>query len=425
MLLLIPTAIYACLPARDHLLFPFKKTVLIISGVVAFHMFALSFLGAFTGIHWQWLYAIGTILLFPLIYITIDYNLRRKLFCFFNSTMIVTNAMLYGSLLAAPLELGNASHVPLAQSTLIILLVTALFGAIHYKTITVAITYLVETDPIGMKHRNGTIVTFVLTVLFIYVIPNDPAVVMTGRTRITTLLFLILAPLAYILIFNALWRISKNMAENERLRKDHDLLEMERKRYDEIRAYMEDTKKQRHDFRQHLLVIDEYAKNGETDKLQEYIKQFSNILTDRHKAFAPNPAVDAVVSHYAGMADDQNTKVDWKIILPADLPVNESDFITIFGNLIENALIATRKLPEEKRSVSVTASMLSDAILGITVKNPYKGKIKTGKNGLPTSDKAGHGIGMDSIDTVVRRYNGALNISTDDHLFTVSVLLYL
>ena len=61
----------------------------------------------------------------------------------------------------------------------------------------------------------------------------------------------------------------------------------------------------------------------------------------------------------------------------------ESDFIAIFGNLMENAVHATADLPEEKRNIQVNVRMLSDAMMGLTVKNPYEGTIRLKKNGLP------------------------------------------
>ena len=68
--------------------------------------------------------------------------------------------------------------------------------------------------------------------------------------------------------------------------------------------------------------------------------------------------------------------------------------------------------------------MLSDAMLGLSVKNPYEGSIKLNKNGLPRSGKAGHGIGLSSVKAVVNRYDGSLEINTDDNLFTAGVLMY-
>ena len=61
------------------------------------------------------------------------------------------------------------------------------------------------------------------------------------------------------------------MSENAQLQQSHAMLKMEEKQYRILRSYMEETTTLRHDFRQHLLTIEELAKQGNTEKLLEYI----------------------------------------------------------------------------------------------------------------------------------------------------------
>ena len=144
-----------------------------------------------------------------------------------------------------------------------------------------------------------------------------------------------------------------------------------------------------------------------------------------HRAqIAANPALDAVAAHYESVAEMQRTHIKWLIELPSELPVKESDFITIFGNLVENALFAVSSIPETERTVHVNVRMVSDAMLGLTVKNPYKGTVKFGRDGLPKASRAGHGVGLQSVKFVVDRYGGAMDIDAENGLFSVGILLY-
>lgn len=68
--------------------------------------------------------------------------------------------------------------------------------------------------------------------------------------------------------------------------------------------------------------------------------------------------------------------------------------------------------------------MLSDAMLGVSVSNPYTGKIRLGKNGLPHGGKAGHGLGLASVASTVQRYRGTLDIRTENNVFAVDILMY-
>lgn len=424
LLLLVPTAIYALLPLRDTLGDAFRKKIVLLCGAILGLIIVLSLLGGALSIAPKRIYFIGLLPLFGIYYAITDDRLVKKLFCFLNSTMIVMNALVYGIILAAPIELENPETVYRILSGLICLLCAAALGVIYWKTLTVKIPYLINSEALALHWRYAVLVPAIVALMFYWVVPRSAAVVMTGRVRITILVFLMLGPITFLMVYQAFWRIAVNLWENAQLKAENELRQMESKRYEELRSYMNETRAMRHDFRQHLLVLDEYAKNGETEKLTDYIMQFTASLADHKGSFAANPAVDAVASHYDQTAQSQNTHIKWLLELPEVLPFVESDFITIFGNLVENALHGVETLPEEKRSVHVTARMLSDAMLGLTVKNPYEGVIKLGKNGLPKSTRSGGGVGLSSVEAAVHRYNGVLDINTDDGVFTAGVLLY-
>ena len=113
--------------------------------------------------------------------------------------------------------------------------------------------------------------------------------------------------------------------------------------------------------------------------------------------------------------------------LPQDLPINESEYCALLGNLIENALRAVKTLPESRRRVKVISSLLSESIIGLSVENPFSGTITLGKNGLPVSDSVNedeHGIGLMSVMNTVKRHDGSMNITTEGNVFSVDVVLY-
>lgn len=445
LLILIPTLIYALMPLRSFLRFSVRKTISIALPVLAVIIILMALLGANVHFHFKWIFIMALIPTLALHVGLVDTKMSMKLFCFFNSTMIAGNSILYGMILAAPLEKDD-SYITIQPVTALICIGIAIaLGAIYYKTLVTKIAYLNSSESLNINYAFAISVTVFISVLFFWVMPNYSSVVMTGRVRITILAFLLLGPGAFQLVYHAMWRVAVNLTENAQLRESNELMAMEQKRYEELRTYMNETRRLRHDFRQHLLVIDEYASQGEAEKLKEYIDQFTETLKDHRSEIAANRVLDAVASHYESMAENQNTHIKWLIELPADLPLKESDFITVFGNLVENAIIAVRELPEEERSIQVNARMLSDAMLGITVKNPYEGKIKLGRDGLPKTSRSiksgkkdkeetsgtsqtgawdGHGIGLHSVKVVVERYSGAMDIDVEGGVFNVGVLLY-
>ena len=85
---------------------------------------------------------------------------------------------------------------------------------------------------------------------------------------------------------------------------------------------------------------------------------------------------------------------------------------------------AVRVLPAESRRVKVMSSMLSDAMLGLSVDNNFAGNITLVRNGLPVSSRENHGTGLISVMNTVNHYCGNLDISTAGNVFSVSIILY-
>ena len=117
--------------------------------------------------------------------------------------------------------------------------------------------------------------------------------------------------------------------------------------------------------------------------------------------------------------------VDWRLELPRQLAIPEADFCMMLGNLLENALHASQKLPPEQRQVKVLARMLSPAMLGLLVENRYDGVLKRQQGILHSTKHDGMGIGLVSIQTAVSRYGGSMTVETENGLFRVNILLNL
>ena len=260
-----------------------------------------------------------------------------------------------------------------------------------------------------------------------WITPISPKVVMTGRVRpISLVLYAIIPVVVFILIHILFWTTAK-LTESARLQQENNLLQMESKRYNELKNYMNETRALRHDFRQHILVISELANQENIDELKNYLSQLTEKARKSYINYCANHAVDALASHYDRIAKSQETKISWSLELPATLPINEADYCAMLGNLTENALHAVKNLPEEMRTIKIISSMPSAFILGISADNPYGGNLKFDKDGLPRStskEHEGHGLGLISVKNTVEHYGGSMNINAENEIFSVDIILY-
>ena len=161
------------------------------------------------------------------------------------------------------------------------------------------------------------------------------------------------------------------------------------------------------------------------EELKSYLHQYESELSEHRPSLCANAAVDALAGYYDHAAGQQSVPVEWKLALPRQLPMPEADLCTILGNLLENALHASQKLPPEERQVKVLARMLSPAMMGLMVENRYDGVLKKQGGVLHSTKHDGQGIGLVSVETAVHRYHGNLTVETGGNVFRANVLLNL
>lgn len=104
--------------------------------------------------------------------------------------------------------------------------------------------------------------------------------------------------------------------------------------------------------------------------------------------------------------------------------MRELDIYSLFGNALDNAMNAVKEVDDiSKRNISVIVRRIGDAVI-IHIENNFAGSVSFVDGLAQTSgDKNFHGYGMKSIKTIVDRYNGTMNMSSNDNLFALNIMI--
>ena len=210
------------------------------------------------------------------------------------------------------------------------------------------------------------------------------------------------------------------------------LVEKEKNQYRRIKKDMEATAKLRHDMRHHLLGLEGYLENGDSDGAQAYLRKLmSEAKPDENIILCDNCAINAVVCYLFERAKQCGTEVTSALIIPEALPDSENDLCVVLGNLIENAVEACERQQSGKRFIHTAASFTDKKNFCISVENSYDHEIQYDENGNCLSSKritsASHesGIGISSIDSIVKKYNGTISRTVRETTYKVLLLLEL
>lgn len=201
----------------------------------------------------------------------------------------------------------------------------------------------------------------------------------------------------------------------------HELIETHYREVDNMYRKMRGW---RHDYRNHIQAMKAYAALEDWDAIKRYLDLLDNDLTTVDTVIKTgNPMTDAILNSKISLAGSKNIKVIADAYIPVKLQLSEIDLCCIIGNLFDNAIEASVKLPEEERLIRVYMD-LRNTQLYISFTNFTAGKKMQKEGKLFRSTKGeGHGFGLIRIDAIVERLDGYISRNSEDGAFTTEILL--
>ena len=192
--------------------------------------------------------------------------------------------------------------------------------------------------------------------------------------------------------------------------------------YKGIQAYITESKRAEHDLRHHFKLIQMYNFSGEKEKLNEYLDKYTQSLPEiTEYTFCDNFAVNSILQYYVNVAKSEDIQVSVNVNVPANTNITDSDLCIIFGNCIENAIEACRKLKDGKK-LSIH-SMIKGKLFSIVITNSFTGEIKKENDIFMSSKHEGEGIGISSVKAVVEKYGDSARFEVSGQEFKAAIIL--
>lgn len=231
---------------------------------------------------------------------------------------------------------------------------------------------------------------------------------------------LVLIALAYTTIFIALFEQYHMLETQERQRVFEAQAIMMGHRVEDMHRTEEAMCIERHDMRHQLQTIVSLAQQGDWSALLDYAGAAQDRLNaiDSH-SYCANPVLNAVLANVAEQTEALGIALELSIALPDELPVDALELSIVFANALENAIRAVVKLPPDQRRIICKSVPTPRFMMEIT--NPYAGKVAFDREGLPVSDKPGHGIGTRSIVAFAEKYDALCRFQAEDGWFKVQL----
>lgn len=249
--------------------------------------------------------------------------------------------------------------------------------------------------------------------------PSDHAFSIFNILR--TLILLIMAGLIQYMMF----RVYFHQGKEHRYQIEKELLEMNEQLLHRQLELMKEAEEEairiRHDIRHHCLLMEEYIRNKEYDKLFSYVKQYgTDVESYRTQRISSNETINSILTAYGRYAKEEKIHIVMDVNTAEHLAVRDIDLVAILANVVENAIHGCLGEEENRREIDLSI-IQKETKIAIQCKNTCSQNVKFHK-GLPKSERGG-GVGVSSIRKVVSYYNGETDFFMDEGMFVVRILI--
>lgn len=226
----------------------------------------------------------------------------------------------------------------------------------------------------------------------------------------------IVGVMLYVYLARSLYSAQK--AQEERLKVE--VLEKQFAYFQEKQRDEERVRSIYHDMKNHLLLLQAQAGNGQEvqksiQELQSQIQEYENY---HHTG---NEFLDIIIRDKAKTAQEKQIDFNAVISFEDGAFIDLLDISTIFGNALDNAIEASEKLPEDYRLITIRANRVRDMLVIIVENNAASEQLIS--EGTTKEDIFSHGFGLPNIRKAVERYGGQCSIKTENGMFILKILI--
>lgn len=182
----------------------------------------------------------------------------------------------------------------------------------------------------------------------------------------------------------------------------------------------------RHDVKNQYAYMQSMLEEGKYDELKSYFNELIGTfaLPLFEQVDSGNPDIDSVLNLELAKMRAKDIKANIRVSVPSELPVKKSHLLSLFANVIDNAIDACGRDKPENPLIDVVVNVCGDELV-FCVSNPTKLTQEELDRGISTSkeDKSRHGYGMKIIQKIIKKYNGYYRCYIKDGLFIAEGLL--
>lgn len=261
----------------------------------------------------------------------------------------------------------------------------------------------------------------ILASIFVfYFISKEDYITTTNRDLIIILAYIAVV-LLNVFLFKEFWNA----------RKRQDLIKQHNEYIKNIEPLIADIRSKQHDFKNHLTTLNNLCQLNEninTSTITKYISSINNQISMIDDFVNSGNRVIGVIL-YSKSRECALKGIEFVYKHPVheiDFPLEDYEFTSVLGNLIDNAIYAAEKSNMEKKEICVEMGEENGkkyfSVSNIGNPIPFNDIPKLFSKGYSTKeDKKSHGFGLYNVKKIISKYKGGIDVSNNQPYVTFKI----
>lgn len=215
--------------------------------------------------------------------------------------------------------------------------------------------------------------------------------------------------------------VVQQMSKDNQIKLEYELMK-EKEKYSKesmeiIKRSNEELREFKHDLKNYLLPLQEAMETMPQSEMAKVWEKINQKIEDVQTLIQTgNSYVDSMINTKITLA--RSEKVDVKCTILSKMEgIDDLEFCSVFGNLMDNAIEAERKVTEKKEIIIFVEEKMG--YLRLEIQNKIEKSVLNENSSLNTTkkDTSSHGIGHKSIKRTMQKVGGALKYYETGDLF--------
>lgn len=222
------------------------------------------------------------------------------------------------------------------------------------------------------------------------------------------------------------WDVETEQHKAELEERDKQMLQMKVKAMEEQYREMLKSRKIVHDMKNHLLALKQYTQERDWKGLEEYLNELSRDMLDyNYQIWTGNRMLDMILNQKEKEAEKQKIQMQINTEVFSTLPFTDREIISLFGNLLDNALEACEQIKGKERWIWIKIKK-KNRLIYIEIANAIAKKPDQNETGFISTKKENglHGYGMKNIRDIVEKYEGIFQYEIREESLMIMISVY-